>query len=466
MALLQNRQKLAAIAMVIVMAALVGGAWVLMKGYAERAVGRAEAPSISESTGPPLPEAPSLAVLPFENINRDPHELFLPNGIAETLSVRLGNKPGLFVIAHRSAMAYRGKQPEGKRPERSQIGRALGVSHLLEGGVQKLAGFLLVRARLSEAATGKVVWEREYNGIVGQIFAYQDDIVARVHAQLAGQTGAATPTAATPSPAPPFTSNTKAYNLFLRAKELGRRFQPGTNTLAIQQLGQAIRLDPKYARAMTELGWRYLTAAERGWVKDREDALRQAESWGRRAIKVVPWPDALTLLSRLAQRRRNHAEAVALAERAVALAPNHAAAHSRLAWSLALNGEAGRAMPVMQRAMRLSPRAEEGDSAREAWIYLMAGRWEDALVRFSVLRAWAVTPRIQRDARLGQVVSSLKLGRESEAKTLAETLPKTMPDSGEYRLAAINEDWGEMGLRDSAAVGQWIALLRRAGLKE
>ena len=459
MTLLQNRQKLAAIAMVIVMVSLVSGAWVLMKGYAERAVGKAGAPSIGESIGPPLPKIPSLAVLPFENINNDPDETFLSNGVAETLSVKLGNKPGLFVIAHRSALAY-----AQERPERSQIGRALGVSHLLEGGVQKLAGFLLVRARLIEAATGKVVWEREYDGHVNQMFAYQGDIVARVLGQLAGKTGAATAAtpAATPLLAPPFTSNPKAYDLFLRAKELGRRSQRGANALATQHLKRAIELDPKYARAMAELGWLYLKAAERGWLKNREDAHGLAESWGRRALNTANWPDALTLLSRLAQRHRDHAGAVALAQRAVALAPNHAAALSRLAWSLALNGEAGRAMPVMQRAMRLSPHAEEGDSAREAWIYLMAGRWEDALAGFSVLRARAVTPRIQRDARLGQIVGILKLGGESGAKVLAETLPA----SSDHGLAAIQQDWREMGLRDAAAVDEWIALLRRAGLKE
>lgn len=461
MNLLKNRQRLAAIAMVLVMVALVGGAWVLMTGYAERAVGRAEAPSIGESAGPPLPEAPSLAVLPFENINGDPEELFLSNGMAETLSLSLGQKAGLFVIAHRSALAYP-KEPR----EHSRIGRALGVSHLLEGGVQKLAGFLLVRARLSEAATGKVVWEKEYDGIASDISAYQEDVVAQVRAHLAGSTTAATPVV-TPAAKPPFTPNEKAYLLFLRARDLAQRFQRGANALAIQQLRQAIRLDPKYARAMAELGWRYLSAAERGWLKDREAALRLAESWGRRAIKAAPWTPALTLLSRLAQRRGNHAEAIALAEKAVALAPNHAAARSRLAWSLALNGEAGRAMPVMKTVMRLSPHAGEEDSAREAWIYLMAGKWEDALVRFSVLRARAVLPRVQRDARLGQIVCSLKLGRETEAKLLAETLPKGTPDNGgDYRLAAIQKDWREMGLRDTAAVGEWIALLRRAGLKE
>ena len=472
MILLQNRQRLAAIAMVIFMVILVGTAWVLMTGYAERAVQRAEAPSIAESTGPPLPGIPSLAVLPFENINRDPEELFLSNGIPETLSVRLGQKPGLFVIAHRSALAY----PE-KRPEPSRIGRALGVSHLLEGAVQKLAGFLLVRARLIEAATGKVVWEREYDGLIGQMFAYQNDIVTQVHARLVEKTPSTagtpagtppvTPAIATPAAKTPFTSHTKAYDLFLRARELARRFQPGTNALAIQLLKKAIRYDPSYARAMAELGWRYLTAAERGWVKDRENALRQAESWGRQAIKGAPWPSALALLSGLAQHRLDLAGAVALAQRAVALAPNYAMAHSRLAWSLALNGEPARAIPVMQRALRLSPHAEEGDSAREAWIFLMAGKWEEALLRFSVLRARAATPRIQWETRLGQIVASLKLGRETVAKMLAETLPNTKPDSGwDYRLTTIEKNWRRMGLRDAAAAGRWIALLRRAGLNE
>jgi adenylate cyclase len=225
----------------------------------------------------PLPDKPSIAVLPFENLSGDPEQDYFSDGFTHNLITQLYKMPGMFVIASGSTFKYKGKAVDVR-----QVGRELGVRHVLEGSVQRAEDRIRVTTQLVDAATGSQVWAERYDRELKDIFAVQDEITRKVVNELAvkivwGETWRLEISG---------TDNYEAFDYYLQADKYFLRLKKEANARARELLFKALELDPKYARAMTFMGWTHLMDALYRWVKNPAQSLKQAEEWAHRALAI------------------------------------------------------------------------------------------------------------------------------------------------------------------------------------
>ncbi|TES90060.1 MAG: hypothetical protein E3J94_05565 [Desulfobacteraceae bacterium] len=242
-----KKLKWAAVAVVVILV-LGAGAAILWNLYFSPKSNRA-AVSLKESAVLPLPEKPSIAVLPFNNLSGDPGQEYFSDGITENIITSLSKIPQLFVIARNSTFTYKGK------PVRvQQVGRELGVQHVLEGSVQKSGNRIRISAQLIDAKSGYHLWAERYDQEMKDIFAIQDEVTQKIISALTIKFAEG----AQKQLAYKNTDNVEAYDYFLRGMEYHNRFTKEANTLARQMFNKAIELDPEYVMAYSKLGWTYL----------------------------------------------------------------------------------------------------------------------------------------------------------------------------------------------------------------
>jgi len=240
----------------------------------------------------PLPDIPSIAVLPFTNLSGDPQQEYFSDGISDQLIRELSRLPGLFVIARNSSFAYK-----GKATKEQAIGKELGVKYVLEGSVHKEADQVRIGVELVDASAGTEEWTAKYDRPLKDIFAVQDEIVGKVVTTLGlilkldkmevPHIGSAQAT-----------DNLEAFDDLLRAAEYVWRptNDKEDNVKAQQWFEKAIELDPKYAEAYAGLGWRYMYSAWNQWSDPRMDLEHASES-GQKALALDESnSDALALL--------------------------------------------------------------------------------------------------------------------------------------------------------------------------
>src|SRR5262245_2830912 len=199
-----------------------------------------------ETAGLPLPDRPSVAVLPFANLSQDPAQEFFSDGVTEDLITGLSKVSGLFVIARNSVFTYKGKPVKVK-----EVSRDLGVRYVLEGGVQRAGSRVRITAQLVDATTGYHVWAERYDREVRDIFALQDEVTQQIVRALAVKLTAGERGLMSRVP----TGNPEAYDLVLRAHEARTRTTREANAEARQLYGRALELDPAYAQAYMGLSW-------------------------------------------------------------------------------------------------------------------------------------------------------------------------------------------------------------------
>ena len=442
--------KKAALAAVVLLL-VVGGGLLGWKYYEQRSADAALA-AFEESAAFPLPDKPSIAVLPFDNLSNDPDQEYLSDGITESIITRLAKIPGLFVIARNSSFTYKGKPVKVQ-----QVGRELGVRYVLEGSVQKAGEHLRINAQLIETPTGEHLWAEKYDRELKDIFAVQDEISVKVANELnvklvRGEWARSDLQA---------TGNLEAYDLFLRAQALALRYEKEANVRATQLLQQAIELDADYARAMGLLGWQYLWAARYGWVKDRAQSIRQAEEWANRALTIRPDINALTLLARLNSNKGNYEQAIALGERAVALEPSNAWAHATLGFTLNLAGRPEEAVPINRQAIRLYPHPPLVFYGAYGTVNFNAGRYDAAIKAFKEGVKSPDKGLSNHRMHLALIASLMALGREKEARHEAEQYRKY----AEYSFEKVVAGWRRFGYKDPAVPERMIELIRKAGFE-
>ena len=206
----------------------------------------------------PLPDKPSIAVMPFANLSDDPAQEYFTDGMTDDLITDLSKVSGLFVIARNSVFAYKGKSVNIR-----QVAEELGVRYVLEGSVRRAGDDVRINAQLIDATTGGHIWAERYDGNLDNIFAVQDKFVRRIVTALAlnlsedeqGEIGRGQ------------TSNIEAREAFQRGWEYYLRFSPEQNAKAATELKRAIELDPDYGRAYAALGLVYLRGCAWRWNK-------------------------------------------------------------------------------------------------------------------------------------------------------------------------------------------------------
>jgi TolB-like protein/Tfp pilus assembly protein PilF len=306
-----------------------------------------------QTAGPPLPDKPSLAVLPFANLSGDPRWERLAGGLAVDIITDLARRPELFVIAYDTTATYKGKTVDAK-----EVGRALGVRYVLEGSVQAEADQVRVTTQLIDATTNAHLWAQQYDRPAADLFAIQDEITAQVGSALGGFEGKlALAQLELARQKPP--ASLEAYDFYLLGVEQKHKFSKEGELAADKLLRRAVELDPKFARAWSALGAVYGISAINGFVDDPQAANDLWREYTLRALSLDPTePNALTNLGAIHALDGDLAAARRTWDEALAAFPGDADVLGNVAWNGPPTiGEPERMAELARRAIRLNPSA-------------------------------------------------------------------------------------------------------------
>ncbi|MGH6892880.1 MAG: BTAD domain-containing putative transcriptional regulator [Dongiaceae bacterium] len=297
----------------------------------------------------PLPDKPSIAVLPFENISDDPRQAYFADGIAEDLLTDLSRISGLFVIARNSTFAYKGKSADVQ-----EVARELGVRYVIEGSVRRAGDKVRINVQLVDATTGAQHWAQRYDGSVADIFALQDQVTgAVVNALSLRLTAGDQQTLAQHETIVP-----DAYDAFLRGWEFYRRATPDNFAKAIPHFERAIELDPAYGRAHAALAMIYFQSYDQAWAGHLQisanDAYRRARDYLTIA-KKYPTSTSHQVAGNMSRGLGWYDDALSEFKAAIALDPNDSWTYAYAAYALIRAGRAAEAEAQIQVAMRLDP---------------------------------------------------------------------------------------------------------------
>jgi adenylate cyclase len=369
-----RRPVLIAVAVLALAGLGVWAAWPRLLGVAFDASG------ILPGEHPPLPDKPSIAVLPFANMSGDPEQEYFAEGITEDLTTALSRTSSLFVISRNSAFTYKGKTFKIE-----DVGRELGVRYVVEGSVRRAGERVRVTAQLIEAASGFHVWSERYDRGLEDIFAVQSEITE----QILGAVGATISAAELERIRRKPTESLTAYDAWAQGLQHFRR--PSRNDLAEARrlYERAVQLDPDYANAVTGLGATYTASYQRFFTLDGT-ALDRAAELHARALELDPGlPIALVGRGVVDLARGNQEQARVWLERARELAPNDAVTHVFLGQTYLMAGDPGAALEELQQSLRLNPQI----SSSFQWLRLSAdirartGRMDEAEALWEQARA-------------------------------------------------------------------------------
>jgi adenylate cyclase len=297
-----------------------------------------------------LPDKPSIAVLPFQNMSGDPEQEYFADGIVEDIITALSRFRQLFVIARNSTFTYKGRAVDVKR-----VGRELGVRYVLEGSVRKAAAKVRITAQLIDATTGAHLWADHFDGPLEDIFDLQDQVTTSVVGVIAPKLEQAEIERARRKP----TDSLDAYDHYLRGMAvLNLNLDTmAANSEAQRHFAKSIELDPEFASAYGASAYCYVLRNRNGWMVDREREVAEIKRLARRAGELGK-DDAVALAyagMALAYAGGEVEEGAAMLERAHALNPNLARAWEQSAWVQVFLGNGGMAIERATRSMQLNP---------------------------------------------------------------------------------------------------------------
>src|SRR5215468_3247157 len=223
----------------------------------------------------PLPDKPSIAVLPFQNLSGDPEQEYFADGMVEDIITALSRYRWLFVIARNSSFTYKGRAVDVK-----QVARELGVRYVLEGSVRKAASRVRIAGQLIDGSTGAHLWADRFEGALEDIFDLQDQVTASVVGAIAPRLEQAEIERAKRKP----TESLDAYDYYLRGMASSYRWTKEGFSEALRMFYRAIELDPDFASAHGAAAWCYCLRKVSGWMTDREQERAETEMLARRAV--------------------------------------------------------------------------------------------------------------------------------------------------------------------------------------
>jgi adenylate cyclase len=414
------------------------------------AAGRAAVVPASENASVPLalPDKPSIAVLPFQNMSGDPEQDYFADGMVEDIITALSRIPSLFVIARNSSFTYKGRATDIK-----QVGRELGVRYVLEGSVRKAAGRLRITGQLIEASTGAHLWAERFDGALEDVFELQDAVTERVVGAIETSVNQAEITRARAKP----TSNLDAYDYYLRAMQQATVYTRAGCDAAMENVQKAISLDPDYALAKALLASIYMTRWIQGWGTAGDPAKGLAVA--REAIaQDTNNPSVLKFAGHTLGFWGDHDRSIALLEKAVRLNVNGSSILMSLGWVKVYGcKDTEGAIGHFERAMRLSPRDPEMASLLTgiSFAHLITGHYEKALSLAQ--QSIDEGPQFTSGHRV-KIAALMFLDREQEAKNAAETLLTFDP---QFSISSRLPPY-----RDADFQQRYHAALKAAGLHE
>ena len=399
-----------------------------------------------------LPEKPSIAVLPFQNMSGDVDQEYFADGIVEEIITALSRFRHLFVIARNSSFIYKGRAVDVK-----QIGRELGVRYVLEGSVRKAGTRVRIAGQLVDATTGAHLWAERFEGALEYIFDLQDQVTVSVVGAIAPKLEQAEIERSKRKP----TDSLDAYDYYLRGIACVHRWSREGSTEALRLFNKAIELDSDFAAAYGMAARCYSQRKVSGWMTDRPKEAAEAERLARQAAELGR-DDPIALCAAgmaLAYVVGDLDEGAALIDRALSLNPNLAWAWLFSGWVRVWLGQPEVAIEHETKAMRLSPHdsAFFNMQAATALAHFFAGRYVEALSW--VERAIRAQPN-HIIALCTAAATSALLGRNGEAKTTLVRLRQLDPA---LRISNLEE---VIPIRQPEHFAIWAEGLRKAGLPE
>ena len=398
----------------------------------------------------PLPDKPSVAVLPFDNLGGDAeHEGFV-DALSENIITELSRFSDLFVIARNSVFTYKGKPVKVQ-----QVAEDLGVQYVLEGSVQRSADRIRITAQLVDALTGKHVWAERYDRDLSDIFAVQDEVTQAIVARLGGNEGELAEAATKRARRKP-TSDLGAYESYLLGVQHKHRYTREDTVLAHEFLNRAIALDPKFSRAYVALAWTYFQEFLFGWSDAPARSLEHALEAARMAVALDDSDaEAHWAVGEIYMYRGEYERTRAEYDKALALNPNNADILANWGLNMALLGDdAQEGMRLISKAMRLNPHHPEWYDRVLGNAAFTARNYEQAITAIRNVKHH--TP-LSRAVLAG---SYAQLGRLEEAGVEVEEALKLVPD------ATVESLGSRLPYVNMADVNHFREALRKAGLPE
>ena len=358
------------VALTIGIALLQVGGGLVVKKYFDRPPSPPVATASVQKAALPLPDKPSIAVLPFENMTGDSKQEYFADGFTEQIITSLSKIPALFVISRNSSFTYKGKPVKVQ-----QVSEELGVRYVLEGSIQKSGNRIRINVQLIDAISGQHVWAQSYDRDLKDIFGLQDEVILKITSALSVNLTAG-------EQARGWAEGTKSLEAYLKLMQ-GREYRNKGNresiALARRMAEEAIALDPKYAEAYVLLGVTYYLEVFQGTTRPK-DVIPKATELIQKALAMNgSLAEARSSLGVLYSWSGRYDEGIAEAERGVELDPNSGQANYNLALVLRWAGKSKEAIPVLQKAIRLEPMAPDNYNRQLALSYFQTGDCKEAI---------------------------------------------------------------------------------------
>jgi TolB-like protein/class 3 adenylate cyclase len=399
-----------------------------------------------------LPDKPSIAVLPFQNMSSDPEQEYFADGIVEDIITALSRYHALFVIARNSSFTYKGRAVDVK-----QVGRELGVRYVLEGSVRRVLDRVRVTGQLIDALTGAHLWADRFDGALKDIFDFQDDITLRVVGAIAPKLEQAEIVRAMRKP----TESLDGYDYYLKAMSNFHKAGREDISEALRLFQKAIEFDDNFSSAYGMAAWCYARRKMNGWADEGSSEGLEAERLTGRAVKCGN-DDAVALAGSgiaIGYMFADFDRAVSLMDRAQALNPNLAMAWHLGGWIRCFIGQQDLAVEHLERAVRLSP----VDPQRPGMLAAIAAA-HFAAGRFDVASSLAKTAMLEQSnnfiAALVAAGANAMAGNLDTATSAMERVRELDPN---FRLHKVKY---RLPNREPEALARWEDALRRAGLPE
>jgi TolB-like protein/Flp pilus assembly protein TadD len=396
----------------------------------------------------PLPDRPSIAVLPFTNMSKDTKQEYFADGITEEIITALSKVPKMFVIARSSTFTYKEKPVKAQR-----VAEELGVRYVLEGSVRWDGDRIRITAQLIDALTGHHLWSERYDRDLRDIFSIQEEITKKIITALQVELTEGEQILV----AEKGTNNLEAYIKYLQALEYGRQTNLENHYRARRIIEEAIALDPNYAMAYGYLARCYFMEVWLGITKSPRESLKTAVEIAKKALSLDPsLAFAHSILCNIYILRREYDKGIEEGQRAVELSPNGADAHAYLGMGLQYSDRPEEAIPILKKAIRLNPIAPSWYLNNLAMAYRNMGKYKEAL-------EWAkkAAQREPKNLFSHAILCTIYglLGRIEEARAEAEEILKINP---KFSVAQIEETSPQ---KNPAVKKAFIEALRKAGLK-
>ncbi len=364
-----------------------------------------------------LPDKPSIAVLPFQNMSDDRRQEYFVDGMSEDIITTLSRVPDLVVISRNSTFVYKGRAVDVR-----QVGRELGVRHVLEGSIRKSNERIRVSAQLVNTLSSDNIWAEQYDRTIENIFDIQDEITRNIVVELQVKLGTGELSRLTASG----TGNVQAWELVMQAGVLVEAHSPDDTELARQLTKRALELDKNYSHAWVILGWVYWQESVFKWSSNPERSMQMAFEATQKAISAdVDHPSGYSLLGSIYMVRGDKSEAIEMCRKAIEIAPGNSYSVAYLANVLIGTGQITEGIQKMKRAIRLCPFPPVWYFMLLGTGYHLSGNNEAANIALSLA--------LERDsnsyfARLWLASTLVEMGRLDEARAVSQAALEIEPN--------------------------------------